>query len=98
MLQKCANPTCAVPFLLLREGKLFLAEPYPSNPAAFDENRRKERRREHFWLCSACATDFTLRFDSTQGIRDDDRPAQRAIEAELPHARCGERLLASWVS
>jgi len=68
MLQKCANPTCAVPFLSLREGKLFLAETYPSDPAAFGENRRKVRRREHFWLCSACATHFTLRFDSTQGM------------------------------
>ncbi|HEY4843069.1 MAG TPA: hypothetical protein VIH78_13945 [Terriglobales bacterium] len=68
MLQKCANPTCAVPFLSLRDGKLFLAETYPSDRAAFDENRRKVRRREHFWLCSACATHFTLRFDSTQGM------------------------------
>jgi hypothetical protein len=68
MLQKCANPTCAVPFLSLREGKLFLAETYPSDPATFGENRRKVRRREHFWLCSACATHFTLRFDSTQGM------------------------------
>jgi hypothetical protein len=68
MLQKCANPTCAVPFLSLREGKLFLAETYPSDQSAFDGNRRKVRRREHFWLCSACATHFTLLFDSTQGM------------------------------
>ncbi|HSZ64281.1 MAG TPA: hypothetical protein VK828_20960 [Terriglobales bacterium] len=68
MLQKCANPTCAVPFLSLREGKLFLAEICPSDHAAFDGSRRKARRREHFWLCDTCATHFTLRFDSTQGM------------------------------
>lgn len=68
MLQKCANPPCAVPFLSLREGKLFLAETVPSDQATFDSNRRKVRRREHFWLCDACATHFTLRFDSSQGM------------------------------
>lgn len=67
MLQKCANPTCAVPFLSLREGKLFLAET-SSGSALFDGNRRKLRRREHFWLCDACAGHFTLRFDPTQGM------------------------------
>ena len=68
MLQKCANPTCAVPFLSLRECKLFLAETLPSEQGAFDGNRRKVHRREHFWLCDACAAHFTLRFDSTQGM------------------------------
>ncbi|MFY9906700.1 MAG: hypothetical protein WAM43_20360 [Terriglobales bacterium] len=67
MLQKCANPTCAVPFLSLHKGKLFLAETFP-DPATFDGNRRKLRRREHFWLCDACAAHFTLRFDPTQGM------------------------------
>jgi hypothetical protein len=54
----------------LREGKLFLAETFPSDlsSAAFDGNRRKLRRREHFWLCDACSAHFTLRFDPTLGM------------------------------
>ena len=69
MLHKCANPTCTVPFRSLREGKLFLAETFPSDlSAAFDGNRRKLRRREHFWFCNACSTHFTLRFDPTAGM------------------------------
>ena len=69
MLQKCANPTCIVPFHSLREGKLFLAETFPSNPnATFDGSRRKLRRREHFWLCDACSAHYTLRFDPAQGM------------------------------
>jgi len=69
MLHKCANPTCTVPFRSLREGKLFLAEtsPYDIN-SAFNGNRRKLRRREHFWLCDACASHFTLRFDPNLGM------------------------------
>jgi hypothetical protein len=69
MLHKCANPACTVPFRSLREGKLFLAETFPSDlSAAFDGNRRKLRRREHFWLCEARSSHFTLRFDSAQGM------------------------------
>ena len=69
MLHKCANPSCAVPFRSLREGKLFLAETFPANlNASFDGNRRKVRRREHFWLCDACAAQFTLRFDANLGM------------------------------
>ena len=69
MLHKCANPTCTVPFRSLREGKLFLAETFPSDGTTnFDGNRRKLRRREHFWLCKACSANFTLRFDPSQGM------------------------------
>ncbi|MGA8540773.1 MAG: hypothetical protein WB566_14820 [Terriglobales bacterium] len=69
MLHKCANPACKVPFRSLREGKLFLAETFPSDVnAAFDGNRRKYRRREHFWLCDVCSSHFTLRFDTSLGM------------------------------
>src|SRR5208337_2495559 len=69
MLHKCANPACTVPFLSLREGKLFLAETFPSYlNSAFDGDRRKLRQREHFWLCDACAAHFTLRFDPHLGM------------------------------
>jgi hypothetical protein len=70
MLRKCANPTCTVPFRSLREGKLFLAEIFFSDDdeAPANRGRRKQPRREHFWLCQACACHFTLRFDSKQGM------------------------------
>lgn len=69
MLQKCANPACTVPFRSLREGKLFLAETLPHDPElAFNGNRRKVRRREHFWLCEACSSHFTLRYDADHGM------------------------------
>ncbi len=69
MLHKCANPACTVPFRSLRDGKLFLAETSPSDvSAASDGNRRKLRRREHFWLCDVCAAHFTLRFDTNLGM------------------------------
>jgi hypothetical protein len=69
MLQKCANPACTVPFRSLRDGRLFVAEAYPADLGdGFDGNRRKLRRREHFWLCDACASHFTLRFDTMEGM------------------------------
>lgn len=69
MLQKCANPSCSAPFRSLREGKLFLAETLPLDPSQpFDGNRRKVRRREHFWLCDTCSAHFTLRFDAERGM------------------------------
>lgn len=69
MLQKCANPGCTVPFRSLHEGKLFLAETFASDlDSAFDGNRRKTRKREHFWLCDACSALFTLHFDAVLGM------------------------------
>lgn len=69
MLQKCANPDCTAPFRSLHEGKLFLAETLtPETEANFDVNRRKMRKREHFWLCAVCSTLFTLHFDATRGM------------------------------
>jgi len=69
MLQKCANPSCAVPFRSLREGKLFLAEIHPpDSESATNGNRRKGWRREHYWLCQACSCHFTLQFDTNRGM------------------------------
>lgn len=67
MLHKCANPSCTVPFRSLREGKLFLAETFPADLNA-TADRRKLRRREHFWLCDACSAHYTLRFDPAIGM------------------------------
>jgi len=83
MLHKCANPSCTVPFRSLREGKLFLAETLPPDGnGVFDGNRRKLRRREHFWLCDTCSSHFTLRFDTTQGMLTvplNERASQRFL-------------------
>ena len=69
MLQKCANPGCTVPFRSLREGKLFVSETAATDlEDGFDGNRRKTRKREHFWLCGACSVHFTLHFDATLGM------------------------------
>jgi len=69
MLHKCANPACGAPFLSLRHGKLFLAETFSSDVSpVYNGNQRKLHRREHFWLCDACAAHFTLRFDSNLGM------------------------------
>jgi hypothetical protein len=68
MLHKCANPACSTPFRSMREGKLFLVETFASDHHNFDANRRKIRRREHFWLCDACSCQYTLRFDPNLGM------------------------------
>ena len=69
MLQKCANPGCTVPFRSLHEGRLFLAETLATDSeSTFDGNRRRMRKREHFWLCAACSTHFTLHFDASLGM------------------------------
>lgn len=69
MLQKCANPSCTVPFRSLHEGKLFVAESFTSDTDSnFDGSRRKSRKREHFWLCGPCSALFTLHFDASLGM------------------------------
>jgi hypothetical protein len=69
MLQKCANPSCSVPFRSLHEGKLFVAESFTHTlDANFDGNRRKSRKREHVWLCGPCSMLFTWHFDANLGM------------------------------
>jgi hypothetical protein len=90
MLHKCANPACKVPFRSLREGKLFLAETFPSDVnTPIDGTRRKLHRREHFWLCNICSTQFTLRFDPTLGmlaVPFADRPNPRFLTPSAVNA------------
>jgi len=68
MLQKCANPACSAPFRSLREGKLFLAENRDSREEGSGASSVRKLRREHFWLCEACSSHFTLRFDHDRGM------------------------------
>lgn len=84
MLQKCANPGCTVPFRSLREGKLFLAETFNNElDPDFDGNRRKTRKREHFWLCGPCSTHFTLYFDATLGMLTVPLSERAALRSSL---------------
>jgi hypothetical protein len=93
MLQKCANPGCSVPFRSLREGKLFVSENLAADlDGAFDGNRRKTRKREHFWLCGACSVHFTLHFDSTLGILT--VPLAERVLLRLPGSRPKARVSA----
>ena len=74
MLSHCANSQCSKPFLRLREGKLFLVETdraiksgeAPSPP--FVRARHQQREVEHYWLCDACARQWTLIYDHNQGV------------------------------
>jgi hypothetical protein len=86
MLHKCANPGCTVPFRSLREGKLFLAETLAADHGSpHDPHRRRIRKREHFWLCAACSTHFTLHFDATLGMLT--VPLSNRIPAIVPRMR-----------
>jgi hypothetical protein len=63
MIAKCANPSCSVPFLYLREGKLFRMEvDSPRDPLGPEllGSPKPVRKIEHFWLCGPCSTRLTL--------------------------------------
>ena len=74
MLSHCANAKCHKPFLRLREGKLFLVETdrlaKPGAPSVppFVRARQQPRHVEHYWLCDACATQWTLIYDRELGV------------------------------
>ena len=74
MLSRCANSRCAKPFLRLRDGKLFLVEtarlhkPGESASPPFVRAWQQQRQVEHYWLCDACAAEWTLVYDQSEGI------------------------------
>jgi len=63
MVAKCANAACSVPFLYLREGKIFRME-FALDPSqsgrGLAEGPKPVRKIEHFWLCGPCSTTLTL--------------------------------------
>ena len=68
MLSKCANPSCSTPFLYLHEGKLFRFE--IESEGKFEEQVDKRKRRiEYYWLCNACSSSISLRYDRRNGVR-----------------------------
>ena len=73
MLSQCANSQCCKPFLNLREGRLFAVditcERRSGGPRHLHGRSKPQLQTvEHYWLCDACAAQWTLFFDSTRGI------------------------------
>jgi len=73
VVSNCANPECAVPFRVLRDGRLFQFEVKTSTegstPVVRIERRRLIRRVWHYWLCGRCSSTLTLAFDRMDGLR-----------------------------
>ena len=65
MVSHCANPKCAKPLHYLREGRIFVFD-MPSGKA--DEQGRRSRRMEHYWLCGVCSQNLAME-QSTDGVR-----------------------------
>jgi hypothetical protein len=81
MLSKCANPFCPNEFLYFGEGKVFVIPREGSTSSAHGSHGKRRTRTEHYWLCSNCASKYTIAVDSTYKImvvprRDED--AERA--------------------
>jgi hypothetical protein len=80
--QKCANPSCAVPFHRLGRGKLFRFEvKSPSEPCRDVTDTvcsvRSARTSVFFWLCDQCTLTRTLRFDIVHGLTVERIPSGR---------------------
>ena len=77
----CANPNCAIPLRLLRDGRLFQFEVRQELPTGggprdtFLTPGRQPRNVSHFWLCGRCASTLTLVFDLLKGVIVKPRPA-----------------------
>ena len=76
MVSHCANPQCLKPLHYLREGKVFLFT---------GRNTSKWKstlpRLEHYWLCGACAKEWTLMIDEENGVQLLERKRRRARTA-----------------
>lgn len=70
MVSKCANPACKARFKRLHEGRLFHFEVVRGNghgPHLVD-SRKAPAKVEHFWLCSNCSAQMTVKYDKSKGI------------------------------
>jgi len=68
---QCANPACAVPLRILRDGRLFQFEVKPKISAenwATSASAKISRKISHFWLCGQCSSRLTLAFDQLKGV------------------------------
>lgn len=65
MTSHCANPDCAVPLRLLRDGRLYQFEVRPQAPKV---PANSSRHLSHFWLCGECSSKLTLVFDQVKAV------------------------------
>jgi hypothetical protein len=79
MVSHCANPKCAKPLHYLREGRIFVFD-MPSGEA--DEQGRRSRRMEHYWLCGVCSQNMAME-QSAEGVRVVSRRRSRVEEVVL---------------
>jgi hypothetical protein len=66
MLSRCLNPACSAPFRYLRNGRIYQLE----IPAAHG-NYSAKPRREYFWLCGRCCSEFSVVLRDGHGCIED---------------------------
>jgi hypothetical protein len=75
MVSECSNPACRVPFLYLRDGRVFtLRRRSPLDGSTV----------EHFWLCGSCAEYLSIRFESNGAASVVGRSCSRVHERYVP--------------
>jgi hypothetical protein len=67
-MQQCANPNCAIPLRLLREGRLFQFEIRSQTANSSRPKLGRSRATSVFWLCGQCSSKLTLVFDRLKGV------------------------------
>ncbi len=74
MVSKCANPGCPASFRYFHQGKLYRIETDAGADrrrvtfGAESAERGPLKRLEFYWLCDACAEEFTLVYDRKSGV------------------------------
>ena len=64
MLSTCLNPACGTPFRYLHDGRIYQLE-IPAVP------QKHSTRREYFWLCGRCCSEFAVVLRDGQGCIED---------------------------
>ena len=82
MVSHCANPNCQKPLHYLREGKIFLF----SRKNSSKQTSKTFQLLEHYWLCGACAREWTLTMDSEQGVQLSERKRRRFRNTYRPRS------------
>jgi hypothetical protein len=68
MTSQCANPNCAVPLRLLKDGRIYQFEVRPQAPGGPAIPAKSSRSLSHFWLCGECSSKLTLVFDQLKAV------------------------------
>ena len=64
MLSECLNPACSTPFRYLHDGRIYQLE-IPATPG------NDSPRREYFWLCGRCCSEFSVVLRDGHGCIED---------------------------